>query len=404
MNISPDNYDVAIAGAGPAGTSAAIHLAMKGAKVLLVEQKRFPRSKLCGEFISPECLQHFQRLGVGNQMISAGGATLTQTVFYSQRGRSVNVPTDWFGVNARALGLSRAEMDYQLLERARRAGAHVLEDTHAAELIIDRGRVRGLTLKTGNDVVQLPALVTIDATGRSRTLARKLSNKDKSQPISRYNLVAFKAHLENTKVTDGECEIYFYPGGYGGLSNVEGGATNFCFITAAKDVRRCASDPEAVIRERVSLNSRAAYTLEGARTRSEWLSVSLESFGRRTLVPADGLMTVGDAAAFIDPFSGSGMLIALESGELAAETIINQLEGLRSKSSFEILARHYRAEYVKKFNSRLRMCSLLRRAAFVPALAEAAILFFGISSRFRRRVARTTRPSQDFETTSADAC
>lgn len=404
MNTSPDNYDVAIAGAGPAGTSAAIHLAMKGVKVLLVEQKRFPRPKLCGEFISPECLQHFQRLGVGNQMISAGGATLNQTVFYSQRGRSVNVPTDWFGVNARALGLSRAEMDYQLLERARLVGAHVLEDTHAAELLIDRGRVRGLTLKTGNDLVQLPALVTIDATGRTRALARKLSNMDNPQHTSRYNLVAFKSHLENTRVTEGACEIYFYPGGYGGLSNVEGGATNFCFITAAKDVRRYASDPEAVIRERVFLNSRAAHTLAAARTLSEWLSVSLESFGRRTLVPADGLMTVGDAAAFIDPFSGSGMLIALESGELAAQTIINQLEGLRNNAAFEILARQYRAEYVRKFHSRLRMCSLLRRAAFVPSFAEAAILFFGISSRLRRRVARTTRPSQNFKTTPADGC
>lgn len=401
MNTSPDNYDVAIAGAGPAGTSAAIHLAMKGAKVLLVEQKRFPRSKLCGEFISPECLEHFERLGVGKQMISAGGATLTETVFYSQRGRSVNVPTDWFGVNARALGLSRAEMDYKLLERARRAGAHVLEDIHAAELIIDRGQVRGLTIKTGNDVGRFPALVTIDATGRTRALARKLgNNRDKSQ----HNLVAFKAHLENTKVTEGVCEIYFYPGGYGGLSNVEGGATNFCFITAAKDVRRCASDPEAVIRERVFQNSRAAYTLEAARARSEWLSVSLESFGRRTLVPAEGLMTVGDAAAFIDPFSGSGMLIALESGELAAQAIINQLDKLRSKASFEILARQYRAEYMKKFNSRLRICGLLRRAAFVPSVAEAAILFFGISSRLRRRVARTTRPTQAIETTPADAC
>jgi len=401
MTDSRDIYDVAIAGAGPAGTSAAIHLATQGARVLLVEQKRFPRAKLCGEFISPECLRHFERLGVADQMISAGGATLTQTVFYSRKGRSVNVPSEWFGANGRALGLSRAEMDQKLLERAKSAGAAVLEDTHASELILDHGCVRGLRLKCGNEIKDHHALVTIDATGRTRALARRLNSQRKPEHSSRYRLVAFKAHLENAQVAEGACEIYFYPGGYGGLSSVEGGASNFCFIASAKDVRRCGSDPEAVIRESVFRNPRAAHTLAHAHTRSEWLSVSLESFGPRKLVPAEGLLTIGDAAAFIDPFSGSGMLIALESGELAAEAIINQLERLRRNASFAPLAREYRLEYGKKFNSRLRICSLLRRAAFVPSLAEAAIFFFGTSTRLRRKVARTTRPSQKLETPPA---
>ncbi len=337
-------------------------------------------------------------------MISAGGATLTQTVFYSRKGRSVNVPSEWFGANERALGLSRSEMDQKLLERAKSAGALVLEDTHASELLLDNGSVRGLRLKCGSEIRDQHALVTIDATGRTRALARKLHNRRKPEPGGRYRLVAFKAHLENAQVAEGACEIYSYPGGYGGLSSVEGGLSNFCFIAAAKDVRRCGSDPEAVIRESVFRNPRAAYTLAHAHACSEWLSVSLESFGRRKLVPAEGLLTIGDAAAFIDPFSGSGMLIALESGELAAQTITNQLERLRRSASFAPLAREYRLEYGKKFDSRLRVCSLLRRAAFVPSLAEAAILFFGISTRLRRKVARTTRPSQRLETPPPRIC
>jgi flavin-dependent dehydrogenase len=397
-------YDVAIAGAGPAGTSAAIHLATRGARVLLVEQKQFPRPKLCGEFISPECLGHFERLGVADQMISAGAATLTQTVFYSRKGRSVNVPSEWFGAGGRALGLSRAEMDQKLIERAKSVGAVVLEDTQASELILDHGCVLGLRLKRGSEIKDHHALVTVDATGRTRALVRKINSRRKPEHSSHYRLVAFKAHLENAQVAQGACEIYFYPGGYGGLSSIEGGASNFCFIASAKDVRRCGSDPEAVIRERVFRNPRAAYTLAHAHARSEWLSVSLGSFGRRKLVPAAGLLTVGDAAAFIDPFSGSGMLIALESGELAAQTITNQLERLRRNASFAPLACEYRMEYGKKFDSRLRICSLLRRAAFVPSLAEAAILFFGISTRLRCKVARTTRPSQNLETPPAGGC
>jgi flavin-dependent dehydrogenase len=99
------NYDVIIAGGGPAGASAAIHLAMAGARVLVAEQKKFPRSKLCGEFISPECALHFDRLDVKDQMFAAEPATLSETVFYSRSGSKVSVPSSWFGSGGVALGL-----------------------------------------------------------------------------------------------------------------------------------------------------------------------------------------------------------------------------------------------------------------------------------------------------------
>src|SRR5918999_3908035 len=101
-----DNYDVIIAGGGPAGASAAIHLARGGVRVLLIEQKKFPRAKLCGEFISPECQTHFEKLGVAGAMISSGPALLDETVFYSSKGHHVAVPSKWFGVGRPAYGLS----------------------------------------------------------------------------------------------------------------------------------------------------------------------------------------------------------------------------------------------------------------------------------------------------------
>ncbi len=76
------------------------------------------------------------------------------------------------------------------------------------------------------------------------------------------------------------------------------------------------------MRESVMKNRRAAYTLEHAEPESEWLSASWERFGRQRPSPAKGLLAIGDSAAFIDPFTGSGMLMAFESGELVAEMII----------------------------------------------------------------------------------
>lgn len=395
------SYDVAIAGGGPAGASAAIHLSQMGARVLLVEQKRFPRAKLCGEFISPECLTHFEKLRVSERMGAAGGARLTETVFYSVSGRKVSVPSAWFNEDERgALGLSRAEMDARLLERAREAGATVLEETQAQDLIIEEGCVRGLKLKEeqSRDALFARSLVTIDATGRACALVRHIKDESAGRarrPAApgkgRSRLVAFKAHLEGHQPGARHCEIYFYPGGYGGLSSVESGLGNLCFIARARDVRACGSDPLRVMREIVCSNERARQTLANARAASPWLSVALEGFGRRKLVPMPGLLTIGDAASFIDPFTGSGMLMALESGELAALSIARRLAELRSGDGFAGLARDYRALYGARFDRRLRVASLLRRAAFVPGLAAAAIHLFGTSERLRRRLAQATR-------------
>ena len=380
------NFDVIIAGAGPAGSSAAIHLARSGLRVLLVEQKKFPRAKLCGEFISPECQRHFQNLGVAESMISAGPSAITETVFYSTRGHHVMIPSSWFG-GPPALGLSRAAMDNVLLRRAQACGVKVLEGASISEPIINGTDVLGVKTKIDGDEQEHRAPLTIDATGRARILTRKLNL---AQRKSKAKLIAFKVHLRNTRVAENACEIYFYPEGYGGLSTIEGEISNLCFIISAEQVRRHHSDPETVMRELVMKNRRAAYTLSHAEAESEWLSASWERFGPQRPNPARGLLAIGDAAAFIDPFTGSGMLMAFESGELAAAVILRHRDKLAS-ASLASLGAEYNAEYVRKFDSRLRISGLLRRAAFKPRLAGLGIAICGLSEQFRNRLARATR-------------
>src|SRR2546423_6474139 len=395
---STSHYDVIIAGGGPAGSSAAIHLAMRGARVLLVEQKKFPRPKLCGEFISPECAAHFQRLKIADAMLAANPAHLNATVFYSRGGKNVRVPSSWFGASSVALGLSRAEMDERLLRRAAAAGADVLEDAHATSLILEAQAIRGVIVRQGARETAYRAQITIDATGRARALTRRLDSRKAKR--ERAPMVAFKAHFEGTRIEQGACEIYFYRRGYGGLSSIENGLSNLCFIAPARDVRACGADADRVMREVVCENQRAALTLARARLNANWLAVSLEGFGRSSVAPMKGLLAIGDAASFIDPFTGSGMLTDLESGELAAHAIADFLNHSPSISNLDQLQTAYTDRYRQTFNSRLTVSSLLRKAAFVPGLAETAIAFFGASDNLRRKLAQATRGSRP-ETSSA---
>jgi len=399
MDLS-SHYDVIIAGGGPAGASAAIQLSMRGARVLLVEQKKFPRPKLCGEFISPECAVHFERLQVADAMSAAHPADLAATVFYSRSGKNVRVPSSWFGATGVALGLSRAEMDERLLRRASQAGARVLEEAHATNVIFEDQAACGITIRQGARETTYHAPIIVDGTGRTRALTRRLAANAKRTRRERAPMVAFKAHLENTRIEPGACEIYFYRRGYGGLSSIEKGLSNLCFIASARDVRACGADADRVMREVVCKNQRAAFTLKHARLNANWLAVSLEGFGRSSVAPINGLLAIGDAASFIDPFTGSGMLMALESGALAAEAIGEFLNHSPNISGLDQLQTAYTDRYRQTFNSRLTVSSWLRKAAFVPGLAEAAIAFFGASDHLRRKLAHATRGSRP-ETSAA---
>lgn len=395
-----EDYDVIIAGGGPAGSSAAIHLAQSGIRVLLVEQKEFPRAKLCGEFISPECFEHFKKLGVADEMLSCNPATLTETVFYSRSGHRVSVPSGWFGTRS-AVGLSRAEMDNNLLRRAATVGADTLQNAIVTDVIDCGDRICGVRIRTNNEERTYHSKITIDATGRSRILCRKVDeHAGKKLSRDRARLVAFKAHFANTSVAGGACEIYSYRRGYGGISAIENGMSNLCFIVAAKDVRRLHSDPELVLQNTLMTNRRAAEVLGSAMRSSEWLSVSLDTFGLQDPSPKPGLIAIGDSASFIDPFTGSGMLMALESGELAAKLIVNggnsvfstvRDSGGPTLEQLTDLANNYALEYQRTFGPRLRTCRWLRRTAYNPWLADLIILLCGVSERFRNRVARATR-------------
>ncbi len=388
MTDSPEKYDVAVVGAGPGGSSAAIRLAMSGLKVLLVEQKAFPREKLCGEFISPECIPHFEELGVLAAINDAGGAAYVETVFFSRNGRGAAVESSWFGTaGSTAIGLSRAEMDLRLMNRAKAAGVTVREGAAVTGLIFDDEKVAGIKLKSKDGAESaVTATLTVDATGRARSLARRAEKSSEAKRPARF--VAFKTHLSGATVDPGACELYAYRGGYGGCNAVEKGLHNLCFIASAADTKRLGSDPERVWREVVLTNRRAARTMRDAVPVEPWLAVPIERFGRGTLVPSAGLITVGDAAAFIDPFTGSGILLALEGAKIASDALASSF----SKGfDFDTFSSEYKHKYAAAFDKRLRVCSILRYAAFIPFLAETTISLLSVSTALRQRIALATR-------------
>ena len=398
--IANRKSQIVIVGAGPGGVSLAIRLAQNNFDVCLIERDKFPRHKLCGEFVSPECLEHFKELDVLDEMFAIGGDRITETIFYAPNGRNVSVPSEWFGNVQGALSISRAEMDLRLLERAKDLGVKVLEETQVVGVLFENGEVGGVKIKSKDgETSEIAADLTIDATGRANVLGKlvnkfqisnfKFQTKNQNPKTKKQSakLVGFKAHLENANLEKGRCEIYFFRGGYGGLSYVENNLANHCFLIKAEIVKKYIGQTNLLIEEVIFENKRARETMRDAKPVFDWLAVSVDGFGLKTLNPAKNLFSVGDAAAFIDPFTGSGMLMALEGAKIFAEIVTE------NRFSPARIAADYNLNFQQKFSKRLRICSLMRRAAFVPNLAKTVISALSLSRTAREILARSTRQS-----------
>lgn len=363
------NYDVIVIGAGPAGSTVSTLLAEAGRQVLLLEKSRFPREKLCGEFITPECFPVFDRLGVRQRIFDAGAKIIRRWTLFAPDGRSVEAPMEWLAGGYRhAVGLSRARMDAILLDRAVEAGVETREGFHVSPTF---HRENGLSFiegkADGETVERFAAPVVIDASGRNGAFSNQ-----SPQPATRIEgsrLFGCKIHLRAVEGLRERGELFFFGDGYGGLSDVEDDRTNLCFLTTEATLREAKGDREKLLDLTMRLNPAARSRLRNAAIDGEWLGTGPISYGRKRSLP--GMIAVGDAGAFIDPFTGSGILLALSGGELAAR-VINQsfAEGVRD---VEVIAKKYDRLHRAQFGLRFLACALWRAIAFKPAARNALV-------------------------------
>ena len=396
------NQDVIIIGGGPAGCSAAARLASNGVRVVLLEKSQMPRQKLCGEFITSECFPTLERLGLMETLVTQGAQRINRLSLVASNGRRVEAPVSEISNKSYALSLSRARFDQVLLAGARRAGAVCLERYSVKRCLYEGGKVCGVEAMSLADgkLIKFDGTIVVDASGRGSRVSLRKSDRVAGPRGSRP--FALKAHLTGVEGITDQVELYFFPGGYGGLSSIEGGLANLCFITDEGTLKRAGGDPLRVVQQTVLRNSLAHERLAGAQAVGKWVSGGPLSFGRRT--QTEDVIAIGDAGGMIDPFTGTGIQIALRSGELAAEAII---ESLGSNSSGEVEDRgakktrrsssflsRYSEAYESEFSKRMKVARFLRAPAFSPRMAGLFGRVLSSSPRLARAVLRASRTGQ----------
>jgi len=357
--LNPE-FDVAIVGAGPGGSSAAIELAKRGRTVVLLEKERFPRDKVCGEFLSFEAMEDLARWGVAARIDAEPVERIDRGTFFVAPRRRVDFP-----LPRPALGVSRRLLDTILAREAESAGAQVRFGLDVER--IDGSPAEGFSIAAGGER-PATARVVLAAWGRWSPLDRAFRRPFAMRTRGRF--FGWSRHDGgDSSHLAGKIHLHFFRGGYCGLSRVEGGVVNFAGVVAEKELRRRLGESaergggwERFLAALVDDEPRLRADLAPLRPVREVLGTPAVFFERHS--PAfGGVLAIGDAAGIRDPFTGDGQATAIRSGVVAARTVDAFLRGEIAPDGLE---RVHREMWRRAFGAPFGWDGIFRRALFSP--------------------------------------
>jgi flavin-dependent dehydrogenase len=331
-------YDILIVGGGLAGLISAIELSRKKKNVLLIEKKEYPFHKVCGEYVSNEVLGYLRSLGF--DPMEHGASTIKRLRLSTPKGKNIYVPLDLGG-----FGLSRYTMDKALCELAKRNGATVLTGTRVIDISFADDVFTASTSKNET----YTSLLIIGSYGKRDMLDKKL-DRDFLKKHTGY--LGVKYHIK-TDYPVNEVGLDNFDGGYCGIARIEEGKYNLCYLYRQPEKKNYKGIDE--LQEKILYKNPV---LKQIFTGSEFLYDSPEvineiCFSSKKIIENHVLMC-GDSAGLITPLCGNGMSMAIATGKLLSELIVES--GFIDEPSMNNrtkLEQQYTAEWNRQFKKRL---------------------------------------------------
>jgi geranylgeranyl reductase family protein len=316
--------EVLVVGAGPGGSALAAALAGRGRDVLLVESRSHPRPKACAEYASPRIVEELRRLGLDDDAWQRHALALDGMRVI--RGDDAVDIRYHDGTGPRtAWGVERTAFDATLAAHAASRGARLMERTTFEDGRQRDGQVIGATLRTADGRRDVSCRWLLGADGARSRVAQRLGVERAVRAPRRLGMVAHYDSIPDLAVSG---EMHVGPGWYVGLAPLSGGRLNVGMALPmnghmprhAEDRFQAAIDGIPAVAARLAGRKRLT-PIRGA-----------APIGHRVARAAgSGWLLIGDAAGFIDPFTGEGIYRALRSARAAAEALTSDDEDVAER-------------------------------------------------------------------------
>ncbi len=282
----------------------ALDLNRRGFNVALCDQVKFPRDKVCGEFISPGADPILEQLGVLTSIETFSPKRLKGVAISSYECEELEIdypPSMETGLRPSSLSVPRYELDALFLNQVENAGVKVFKQHKVTDFLFYDGCVTGVQGWDENKTkFALNSRLVVDAGGRNALSLRKFNLKQEPRGNTK---IAFSAHWQGVHLPNDYCYMHVSRPGYTGISSVGNGRTNVVLVVDRSDLGGAeGEEPETLYHRVLAKNSRRRRILKGGERVEPVRSVESLAFAVKP-VPCGGLVLVGDAMGFIDPFT-----------------------------------------------------------------------------------------------------
>jgi flavin-dependent dehydrogenase len=346
-----------ILGGGLAGLAAALDLAGRGHRVVVVERRRYPFHRVCGEYVSNEVLPYLRRLGADPAVLAP--AAIRRFGLSSPAGRTLASPLDLGG-----FGVSRYLLDDFLYQRALAQGVEFIFATVADVTFDGAAGYHTVQLADGR---YLTARLVLGTYGKRSTLDRQLARPFLTQRAPNHGV---KQNQRLPGFARDVIELHNFRDGYAGISAIEEDKLCFCYLTTRANLKAGGGTIAALEGEVLARNPRLADILGHA----ERLYAQPEVINEISFAPKhpveQHLLMVGDAAGLITPLCGNGMAMALHGAALAAPLASRFLRGELPRPALEAA---YAQAWQRQFGARLRVGRAVQRLFGGPVLSELVV-------------------------------
>lgn len=354
------DYDVVVVGGGPSGATTATLIAQQGHRVAIFERDHFPRFHI-GESLIPETYWVLERLNMLPKMKGSHFVKKYSVQFVTSKGK-LSEPFYFCDHKpheaSQTWQVRRSEFDHLMLQNAREHGVEVFEGARVHEIVFDGTRATGIKVTRDDEtgIEDISAKVVVDASGQQSMLIGKLGLREWDPVLKKAALWTYwKGAYRDVGHDEGATIVM----------QIEGKQGWFWYIPLHDDIvsigvvasheylfrNRGTSDFETIYFEEVAKCPGLTPRLASAE-RCDIFRAQKEYSYRSRKAAGDGWVLVGDAFGFLDPLYSSGVLLALKSGQVAADAIS---EGLKNGDTSAAQLGKWEADYVKGMDRMRRL-------------------------------------------------